>query len=78
MAAVIIALLAIAAYWYWTSGGNLPGFPPAENSGLPTAASDTSDEAIDKDTAAIDAELNAAASDSGAVDRSLNDTPVQQ
>lgn len=50
----------------------------ADNGGLPTASTDTSDAAINQDTAAVDAQMNGLNSDNATVDSSLNDQPIPQ
>lgn len=78
IAAVVI--IAAAGYWYW-SGGELPEMGGSSQSGasvLSTATSDTSDTAIDKDTAAIDIALKASANDSKNTESAFNDKQITQ
>lgn len=88
----IIVLVALAVGVLWWQGLLQPWIFPQEpvqetaqqpqpiqsQTGLPTADSDTSDDALVQDSAAIDAQIKAFESDSASVDESLNDKPVEQ
>ena len=76
--AVVIVILLGAAYWYWSSGKGAVVTPPNGSGTSMSSPSDTSDAALDQDTAAVDAQLSAAAADSTSADNSLNDKPVTQ
>jgi cytoskeletal protein RodZ len=51
---------------------------PAPTNDLPTATTDTSNEALVQDTTAIDGQMQGLGSDSSSIDSSLNDKPVSQ
>ena len=90
----IIALIVIiiAGFALWKSGLISLGSPatpapqtneqasstPQVQSGLPTTQSDTSDAALDQDSAAIDTQLQGLSQDQTDINSSLNDQPGQQ
>lgn len=89
----LLVIIAIAAGVAWKMGWvKLPASTPVTtqqtatttpqqqevSSGLPTAQTDTSDQALSQDSAAIDAELSAMTKDSASVDSSLTDKPTTQ
>ncbi len=91
--ALIIIIAAGAALW-WSGWLNTIGFPvqqPAQNTNatttpeqqtpvndLPTAADDTSDQALGRDVASLDVQVQAANNDTAQIDQGLNDTPIAQ
>ena len=75
--AIIIIVIVGGGYWFWTTRESAPS-TYAPNTLSNASPSDTSDQALDQDTAAIDAQLNAAASDSSNVGSTINDKPIEQ
>lgn len=89
---VIIAAAGAAIWWSgWLTNIGI-SFPQAQNTAtttpeqqeqqmpndLPTAADNTSDQALQQDVAALDAQISATAGDMEQVDEGLADEPVEQ
>ncbi len=51
---------------------------PQNTTGLPTNSQDTSNAALQQDTAALDAQMQGLTSDSASVDQAFNDQSIQQ
>ncbi len=76
-ALAIIVVLA-GGYWLWSARESASPSAYIGNTMSTSSPSDTSDEALDQDTAAIDAQFSAAASDSSTAGGTLNDRPIEQ
>ena len=83
MGVLVIALLAVGAYWAFMKRVQAPGTSEAERAAVPAtttlpSGTSTADAALQQDTSAIDAQLNAFGSDNASIKSGLNDTQVPQ
>ena len=76
--AIVIIVVLGAGDWLWTMQKSAGPSAYIGNTMSTSSPSDSSDQALDQDTAAIDAQLNAAASASSTVGGTLNDQPIEQ
>lgn len=71
---VIVAVIAlIAAFALRTHAPSQTAANGSDNAALPTAATDTSDAALQKDSAAIDAQMSGLDQDTATVDQGLSE-----
>jgi hypothetical protein len=67
---IVVAVVALVGVYAYRAHQMVATESPT-GTGLPTAATDTSDTAIDQDTAAIDAQLKATSDDDATVDQGI-------